>query len=586
MLNRIIAYSLQNRLLITGLSLIVVLYGSYVMTELRVDVLPDLNRPTVTIMTEAPGLAPEEVEILVTFPIESMMNGATNVRRVRSASGIGLSIVWVEFDWDTDIYIDRQIVAERLQLAREKLSEGINPAMAPISSIMGEILLVGITSADGTTSPMDIRTLAEWAIRPQILAVQGVSQVTVLGGGLKQYQVITSPERLMLYGVTLDELVEAVEAANVSAGGGFVLESRKEYLIRLLGRIESLDELENAVVKSINPGAILVKHVADVRFGISVKRGDGSVNGQPAVIMAIQKQPGTNTLQLTEEVDNILSDIQATLPEDLLIHKEIFRQEEFITSAIENVIEALRDGAILVIIILFIFLWNFRTSIINLTAIPLSLVMTALVFHAFDITINTMTLGGIAVAIGELVDDAIVGVENVFRRLRENRAKDDPEPSLVVIYKASAEVRNSVVYATLIVTVVVVPLLSLGGVEGRMFAPVGYAYILSLMASLVVSLTITPVLSYYLLPKAKIMDSEEDSFVLKWFKLWNERALKSVFLHPLKYVGGFTALLAVALVAFFFMGGEFLLPFNEGPLLLILWRLPGLLCRSQTVWGQ
>ncbi len=575
MLNKVIAYSLQNRLLITALSLIVVLYGSYVMTELRVDVLPDLNRPTVTIMTEAPGLAPEEVEILVTFPIESMMNGATNVRRVRSASGIGLSIVWVEFDWETDIYIDRQIVAERLQLAREKLSEGINPVMAPISSIMGEILLVGITSVDGATSPMDIRTLAEWAIRPQILAVQGVSQVTVLGGGLKQYQVITSPEKLMLYGVTLDELVEAVEAANVSAGGGFVLESRKEYLIRLLGRIESLDELENAVVKPTSSGAILVKHVADVRFGVSVKRGDGSVNGEPAVIMAIQKQPGTNTLQLTEEVDNILGDIQATLPEDLIIHKEIFRQEEFIRSAIENVIEALRDGAVLVIIILFLFLWNFRTSIINLTAIPLSIVITALVFHAFDITINTMTLGGIAVAIGELVDDAIVGVENVFRRLRENRAKDNPEPPLVVVYKASAEVRGSVVYATLIVSVVVVPLLSLGGVEGRMFAPVGYAYILSLMASLVVSLTITPVLSFYLLPKAKIMDSEDDSFVLKWFKKWNEKALRIVFLRPLAYVGGFSAMLVVSLIAYAFMGGEFLPPFNEGTFTVNIVAPPG-----------
>ena len=574
MLNKIIAFSLQNRLLITALSLIVILYGSYVLTELKVDVLPDLNRPTVTIMTEASGLAPEEVEILVTFPIESMMNGATNVRRVRSASGIGLSIVWVEFDWGTDIYIDRQIVAERLQLAREKLGEGINPVMAPISSIMGEILLVGITSSDGTTPPMEIRTLADWSIRPQILAVQGVSQVTVLGGGLKQYQVITSPERLMLYDVTLAELVEAVEAANVNAGGGFMLEKRKEYLIRLLGRIGSLEELENAVVKPSSPGAILVKHVADVRFGISVKRGDGSVNGQPAVIMAIQKQPGTSTIHLSEEVDKILADIQSTLPEDLVIHNDIFRQAEFIHSAIENVIEALRDGAILVIIILFLFLWNFRTSVINLTAIPLSLFITAIVFRALDVPINTMTLGGIAVAIGELVDDSIVDVENIFRRLRENRAKEKPEPFLSVIYKASAEIRNSIVYATLIVTVVVLPLLSLGGIEGRMFAPVGFAYILSLMASLVVSLTMTPVLASYLLPKAKIMHSG-DSFVLKWLKIANEKALIHIFRRPLPYLGGLSAALVVALVAYLNMGGEFLPPFNEGTFTVNLVAAPG-----------
>jgi len=485
MLNKIIAFSLKNRLMIAGLGLITILYGTYLLTQLKVDVLPDLNRPTVTIMTEAPGLAPEEVEVLVTFPIESLMNGATNVQRVRSASGIGLSIVWVEFDWGTDIFQDRQIVSERLLIARERLPEGVEPVMTPISSIMGEILLVGLTSSDGTTKPMEIRTVAEWVIRPQLLAITGISQVTVMGGGLKQYQIITNPQRLSQYDVTLEELAEAVEATNLNTAGGFLLENRKEYLIRVLGRVESLDEIRNAVVKPGDPSSVLVKHVADVRFDIPVQRGDGSVNSNPAIILAIQKQPGGDTLILTEKVEKTLAKIQESIPSDIVVHNKIFRQEEFIDASIANVVEALRDGAILVVFVLFLFLWNFRTSIINLTAIPLSLIATAFIFHWFGMSINTMTLGGMAVAIGELVDDSIVDVENIFRRLRENRTKEKPEPYLAVIFKASSEIRTSIVYATLIVAVVVIPLLNLGGVEGRMFAPVAISYILALGASLI-----------------------------------------------------------------------------------------------------
>lgn len=577
MLNKVIAFSLKNRTLVAALAAITLLYGGYVATQSRIDVLPDLNRPTVTIMTEAPGLAPEEVEILVTFPIESAMNGATNVRRVRSASGIGLSIVWVEFDWGTDIFINRQIVAERLQIAREALPEGVEPVMTPISSIMGEIMLIGLSSRDGTTSPIDIRTYADWVVRPQLLSIQGISQVTVMGGGVKQYQVLTNPQRLAQYDVTLDELVEAVEAANVNAGAGFVLRPTKEQLIRVIGRIRSVGELENAVVRPGNPAPVLVKHVADVSFGRPVLRGDGSVDGRPAIILAVQKQPGADTLKLTKKIDATLDKVKPLLPKDVQIHGTIFRQQEFIEAAIANVIEALRDGAILVIIVLFLFLWNFRTSLVTLTAIPLSLITTALIFRWFGMSINTMTLGGIAVAIGELVDDSIVDVENIFRRLKENRLRPpgEREPFLVTVFRASSEIRNSIVYATLIVVIVVVPLLNLGGIEGRMFAPIGIAYITSLMMSLVVSLTITPVLASFLLPRAKVIEREKDAFLLRWLKKGNEKALHVVLKFPLVFLGGFLVLLAGALAAYTQMGGEFLPPFNEGTFTVTVISAPG-----------
>ncbi len=564
MLNKIIELSLRNRGMVLATALVVMLYGGYTASRSKVDVLPDLNRPTVTIMTEAPGLAPEEVEVLVTFPIESMMNGATHVRRVRSASGIGLSIVWVEFDWETNIYDDRQIVAERLQLARERLPESLNPVMAPVSSIMGEIMLVGLSSKNGKTSPMDIRTAADWVVRPQLLSVSGISQVTVMGGGVRQYQILTSPARLRRYDLTIEDLVKAAQRANVNAGGGFVLEKRKEYLIRILGRVESLDELRNAVVKPASPAPVLIKHVADVRFDKSVQRGDGAVNSKPAIILAIQKQPGADTLALTREIDRVLKDVGKLLPKDVEIHTKVFRQEEFIQAAIQNVIEALRDGAILVVIVLFLFLWNFRTSVINLTAIPLSMIATALIFDWFGMTINTMTLGGLAVAIGELVDDSIVDVENIFRRLRENRALSDPLPSLSVIYKASCEVRNSIVYATLIVAVVVVPLLNLGGVEGRMFAPVAISYILALFASLLVSITVTPVLASYLLPRAKITERTTDALLLRGLKWFTAHVVRLSLRFA--WVVFICAALGVGLAAYVFsgLGGEFLPPFNEG----------------------
>jgi len=574
-LNRVIAFSLKNRGLVLAAALILSLYGTFVALRLPIDVFPDLNRPTVAILTEAPGLAPEEVEVLVTFPIESLLNGATDVDRVRSASGVGLSIVWVEFGWGTNIFTDRQIVAEKLQLARERLPSGLNPVMAPISSIMGEIMLVGLQSETGETSPMEIRTLADWVVRPRLLSVTGISQVTVIGGELKQYQVLVSPTRLLQYDVTLEEVVGAVEKANVAAGGGFLLKGAEESLIRVMGRAVRPEEVGEAIVAWRNPSPVLVRDVAEVRFGGPVKRGDASVDATPAVILSIQKQPNANTLALDGEIERTLDEIGGSLPSDVRIRREIFKQANFIRAAIRNVEEAIRDGAVWVLLILFLFLWNLRTSVITLTAIPLSLIATALVFRAFGVSINTMTLGGVAVAIGELVDDSIVDIENIYRRLKENRARPDPEPALAVIYKASSEIRNSIVYATLIVVLVVFPLFSLAGLEGKMFAPLGVAYLVSLGASLFVSLTATPVLSSYLLPRARFMKKEKDALLVRGLKAIDRRFLRITLRHPWKILSGVGVLVLLSVGSVSFMGGEFLPPFNEGTITINVIAEPG-----------
>lgn len=590
MLNYVIAFSLKNRMVVILAALVMMLYGGYHLRKMPVDVFPELNRPTVTILTEAPGLAPEEVEILVTRPIEYLLNGATGVQRVRSASGIGLSIVWIEFDWTTDIYRDRQIVAEKLQLARERLPEGTNPVMAPISSIMGEIMLVGLrstaeqkTSEERIAKAMELRTLGEFAIRNRLLAVEGVSQVTVMGGILKQYQILTSPARLAAQNVSLQQLTEAAEKANVLVGGGIMVRKSKESLIRISGQATKLKDLEDTVVVWRDPRPVLVKDVAEVKFGGPIQRGDGSlqvreggkVEGGPAVIMTIQKQPDVNTLVLSPKIEEVLKQIQKDLPADVLLETRIFKQSDFIQVAVDNVIEAVRDGTIWVIVILFVFLWNFRTSAITLTAIPLSLLMTSLVFAYFGITINTMTLGGIAVAIGELVDDSIVDIENIFRRLRENRHKVHPENTLKVIYLASCEVRNSIVYATLIVVVVVFPLFSLAGLEGRMFAPLGLAYLITLLSSLVVSLTVTPVLASLLLSKADFLKKEDDPFVLRWLKRFDEKVLRWTLRHPWPILGTTLVLAILSKLIIFWMGSDFLPPFNEGTLTISLQTEPG-----------
>lgn len=602
MLNAIIHWSLHNRGVVLLAALAILVGGSYQLTQMPVDVFPDLNRPTVAIMTEAPGLAPEEVEVLVTRQLEYLLNGATGVQRVRSASGIGLSIVWVEFEWGTDIYRDRQIVAEKLQIARPRLPPDVNPVMAPISSIMGEIMLLGLRSTrepgspqDAMTMAMDLRTLGEFDVRNRLLAVEGVSQVTVMGGVFRQYQVVTSPARLAAQNVSLDQLVQAAGKANVLAGGGIIVQPPREALIRISGQSLSLEELGNTPVIWREPRPVLIRDVADIRFDGPVKRGDGSVYvkegnrivGGPAVIMTIQKQPGANTLTLDAVISRVLDQLDEELPDDVVIERRIFKQADFINAAIDNVVEAIRDGAIWVVVVLFLFMWNFRTSLSSLTAMPLSILLTVLCFHWFGISINTMTLGGIAVAIGDLVDDSIVDIENIYRRLKENRHSTNPQPVLNVIYLASCEVRNSIVYATLIVILVVFPLFSMAGIEGRMFAPLGAAYVISLLASLAVSLTITPVLGFYLLPGARFLDDTHDPFLLRWLKWVTERALRLTLRHA-NLVLGITAIgVVISTASIFWMGGEFLPPFNEGTLTISLQTEPGTsIEESQRVAGR
>ena len=574
MLNHIIAYCLKNRLLVLAATVVVVLCGGYQAMQLPIDVFPDLNRPTVTIMTEAHGLAPEEVETLVSFPVESAMNGASGVRRVRSASGIGLSIVWVEFDWGTDVYVDRQIVAEKLQLVRERLPPEAHPVMAPITSIMGEIMLVGLRST-GKTTPMEIRTTADWVVRQRLLAIAGVAQVTVMGGELKQYQVLTSPERLSRHNVTLDELTRAVEKSNIVTGGGFLLAKNQEALIRIVGRANSLEDIRATVVRPGDPAPITIRQVAEVRYAGPVRRGEGSVNGAPAVMLSVQKQPNADTLQLTAKVEQVLEEIKPVLPSDVVVETKIFRQADFIEAAIGNVEEAIRDGVVWVIVVLFIFLWNVRTSVITLTAIPLSIIITALVFRFFGISINTMTLGGLAVAIGELVDDSIVDIENIFRRLKENQHSSHPANPIKVIFLASCEVRNSIVYATLIVVLVVFPLFSLAGLEGRMFAPLGLSYLTTLLASLVVSLTVTPALAAYLLPRAKFLQRKSDPFALRFLKWLDTFALRFALRHSTAILLLVSVLVVISVASILWMGGEFLPKFNEGTLTIAAISPPG-----------
>ncbi len=574
MFDKIIQFSLRNRVFIVSGALLVLIYGTLVLVNLPVDVLPNLNRPTVTIMVEAEGMAPEEVEPLVSLPIETAMNGAPGVERVRSVSGIGLSIIYVEFGWNTDIYLDRQLVNERLQSVAGRLPKNVVPSLTPVSSVMGQIMMVGLTS--DTTSPMDLRTIADFTIRQRLLTIPGVAQVINIGGGVKQYHVLIDNAKLKAFDISLREIEEALSSVSANTTGGYVSKEGEEYLIRNIARTTSLEDIGNTVIKSTQTNVpILIRNVASVTYGVQVKRGDASLNGKQAVIISIEKQPNANTLELTEKIDNALTELQSTLPHDVKLERNVFRQSHFIQSAIGNVVSALRDGAILVIIILFLFLLNFRTTVITLTAIPLSLVVTAIIFKMFDVSINTMTLGGLAIAIGELVDDAIVDVENVFRRLRENRASTAPLPPLVVVYRASKEVRNSIVYATVLVVLVFLPLFALGGIEGKIFAPLGIAYITSILASLLVSLTVTPALASYLLPKAKIMDHEKEGFLVRWLKNRDQKILQKTLDKPRTVMIAGIVLFLAALAVIPFFGSEFLPPFNEGSLTINFLGTPG-----------
>ncbi len=569
MFNRIIEFSIKNRVLVCAAALMLLVYGARVVTQMPVDVLPDLNRPVVTVMTEAHGLAPEEVEPLVTFPIETAMNGAAGVQRVRSASSAGLSIVWVEFDWDTDIFRARQVVNEKLQTAQGRLPTGTLPSLAPVSSIMGEVLLVSLSSKDGTTPPIEVRSLADWVVRPRLLGVPGVSQVVPIGGGAKQFQVLTNPARLQQYGVTLDQLTEAARQSNLNTSGGFLQTPQREAIIRITGRARSPQDIARTVVAQKNGVPVTIGQVAEVRFGAGPRRGDASVSGAPAVILSVQKQPNANTLELTRALDKALGDIQAALPRDVTINRDLFRQATFIEAAVDNVKEALRDGTILVFVILLAFLLNLRATFISLVAIPLSFVIAMLVLDRFGISVNTMTLGGLAVAIGLVVDDSIVDVENVVRRLRENRAKPAPLPPLQVVFEASAEVRNSIVFATVIIVLVFVPLLSLEGMEGRVFLPLGLAFITALTASLLVSLTLTPALCAFLLArtaKKTSADHAEDTWLVRHLKRGDEPLVRWAIRHPTPVLAGAALLSLAALALLPRMGREFLPPFNEGSL--------------------
>ena len=573
MIDAILRFSIKNRFLVVAGAALLLVYGVLVLRGLPVDVFPDLNRPTVTLMSEAAGLAPEEVETLVTLPLEQAMNGAPGVIRVRSSSGIGLSVVYVEFDWGTDIYRDRQIVAEKLQVAKERLPAGVSPAMGPVASIMGEIMLLGMTS--DAIEPMEVRSLADWVVRPRLLTIPGVAQVINIGGGVRQYQLQVRPDRLKQYGFSLDDVERAVSGSNLNTTGGFVEKNGEEFLVRNIARVLGSEEIAQTVVGLREGVPIPLSQVADIKFAPMVKRGDASVNGHPAVILSVQKQPGANTVALTRQIEDVLEDLRTTLPKGVTLKGDLFRQANFIEASIANVETALRDGAILVAIVLFLFLLNFRTTFITLTAIPLSFVVTFLVMRAFDISVNTMTLGGLAIAIGELVDDAIVDVENIFRRLRENRQLANPAPAIEVVFHASSEVRNSIIYATILVVLVFLPLFALGGIEGRMFAPLGVAYIVSILASLAVSITVTPALSYYLLSRARITQEHRDAWLvrqLKWANAWLlDRTLARPV--PILVAAGILVVVSAAVVPYF--GTEFLPQFNEGTATVNVTARPG-----------
>ncbi|MEW6653195.1 MAG: efflux RND transporter permease subunit, partial [Bacteroidota bacterium] len=539
MFDKLIQFSLQKRLIVLAASVILIIAGTFIAVDMPVDVFPDLTAPTVTIMTEAHGMAAEEVENLVTFPLETAVNGATDVRRVRSSSTAGFSIVWVEFDWGTDIFLARQIVNEKLQTVTASLPKGVdNPVLAPISSIMGEIMLISLT-IDEKHNPqnlneMDLRTIADFEVRRRLLSISGVSQVIPIGGSVKEYQILTSPEKLSSYNISLNEVMKAAEQSNENSSGGSYMDSGSEYLIRGIGRVDNIEDIKNSVVALRGNNPVLMKDIADVKIGPAIKFGDGSMNAKPAVILTIQKQPQTNTLELTRKIETTLEEIRKTLPKGIEINSNIFKQSDFIQVSIENVLGALRDGALLVVVVIFLFLWNFRTTFISVLAIPLSIIITIIIFKFFNIMINTMTLGGIAIAIGALVDDAIIDVENVYRRLKENNSLSDSQKknTLQVIYEASKEIRAPMVNATLIIVIVFLPLFFLSGVEGRLLRPMGYAYVTSIFASLFVALTVTPVLAYYLLPQADFMKKEGDTWLVEKLKSYYQRTLNFTLKHP------------------------------------------------------
>ncbi|PIQ29531.1 MAG: CusA/CzcA family heavy metal efflux RND transporter, partial [Bacteroidetes bacterium CG18_big_fil_WC_8_21_14_2_50_41_14] len=577
MLNNIIKFSLNNKYLILLASVLLVVIGTRTAINMDVDVFPDFTSPTVVVMTDAHGMASEEVERLVTFPIETSVNGATDVRRVRSVSSQGFSFVWVEFDWGTDIFKARQIVSEKLISISSLMPIGVGqPTLAPQSSIMGEIFLIGI-QAD-STSMMDLRTIAEWNVKPLILATGGVSQVTIIGGDYKQYQILANPDKMKYYHVSMPELANICKGISQNSSGSAIRQYGNEYAVRGMARTADIEELGNSFIKSINGKPVRIRDVAEVKIGSAIKMGHASQNAKPAIILAISKQPNTNTLELTKLVEANLNGLQKTLPPDVVIDTKIFRQADFIETSVNNVQNALIEGGLFVVIILFLFLGSFRTTIISLTAIPLSLLGAILVLKALGLNINTMSLGGMAIAIGSLVDDAIIDVENVYKRLRQNQQKPkaDRQSSFNVVFEASKEIRASILNATLIIIVAFLPLFFLSGMEGRMLQPLGISFIVSLFVSLIVAMTLTPLLTKLMLTDEKYLaKNEKEKWLVRKLSFWYEKSLTWALKHKKIVVFSSLGLFVLSLVAIASMGRSFLPEFNEGSLTLSVVTKPG-----------
>ena len=579
----LVSASLRNRLFVLAMAGILVLLGAYSARQLPVDVFPDLNRPTVTIMTESEGYAPPEVEQLVSFPIETQMNGVPGVSRVRSVSGIGLSIVYVEFDWGTDIFRNRQLVAERLAQVQSQLPLNVTPQIGPISSIMGQILLIAVTSK--TASPMEVREIADFTIRPRLLAVPGVAQVIPIGGEVRQYRIAPLPSALRALGVGYEQIELALRQFGTNTGGGFTDQNAREFLIRNIGRTTSLEDLRNIVVTTIEGRPILLRQVANVDFAPKVKRGDAGYMSKPAVIVSVEKQPNVDTVRLTQQIMQTLAELEPSLPSGVKANEIIFRQASFIENSIQNVERVLFEAALVVAVILFAFLLNWRTTAISLTAIPVSILTTAIIFKLLGLSINTMTLGGLAIAIGELVDDAVVDVENIFRRLRENKEYGNPRSVFEVVVSASNEVRSGIVYATMIIVLVFVPLFALSGIEGRLFAPLGQAYIISILASLFVSITLTPVMAYYLLPGMKRL-AERESWLVRKLKSANHAALGFAFAHRGLLLGVTALAVLGAGAGALGLKRAFLPAFNEGTFTINIAFNPGVSLSESTRVGS
>ncbi len=576
MIDALIRWSLHNKLIVLTLAAILLAWGGWQALRLPVDVLPDLTAPTVTILAEGGGIAPEEMEALVTFPIEAALNGAAGVRRVRSVSAVGAAIVWVEFDWGEDIYRARQTVNEKLSLVAGSLPDTVEPPLlAPISSIMGEILFLALES--DAHSMLDVRATADTVLRRRLLSVPGVSQVTTIGGAERQYQVLVEPERLQHYGVTLEEVENALREANRNTSAGFRITGGQEYLILGIGRPETVEEIAETVIVSRGGRPVLARDLGEVAIGRALRRGEGAYNGERAVVVGVQKQPGANTLELTRRLDSVLDELQVSLPEGMVVRRDIFRQADFIETAIDNLTRALRDGSILVVLIVFLFLANFRAASITVIAMPLSLLAAVLAMRWTGATINSMTLGGMAIAVGAIVDDAIIDVENVFRRLRENERRPAGDRSAVteVVYRGSSEIRGSIVFATFVIGLVFLPLFFLGGVEGRLLRPLGFAYLVSLFASLLVALTVTPVLCAILLPKSRAVRSGHEPCWIAGLKDMYERHLQWCLRYGRSILAGSAVLLLAAVASFFWMGRAFLPEFNEGTLTISAVTFPG-----------